>query len=259
MRAFAPGSVTAIFAPAGSGDESMGASFAVEDGVIADVEPAGEAAITVEGDPTDFEPVELALADLGVSARVDVIPEVPIGCGFGASGAATLATALAANEAFDLGQSREELVAASHRAEVAAGTGLGDVFIQDMGGLVIGDGRSRQQFDRDTPIEYVSYGGIPTAEMLADEDLMATIERAGTAALDALPDDPSLATLTREAWKFAEETGLPTAEVRDAVEQVEDAGGVASMAMVGETVFAVDAEGVLLNRTRICPTGAELR
>lgn len=259
MQAFAPGSVTAIFAPAESGDESMGASFAVEDGVIAAVEPADEPAVTVEGDPTDFEPVELALADLGVAARVDLTPEIPIGCGFGASGAATLATALAANEAFDLDRTREELVAASHRAEVAAGTGLGDVFIQEMGGLVIGDGTTRQRFERDAVVEYVSYGGIPTAEMLGDEDLMATIERAGTAALDALPHEPSLADVTREGWAFAAETGLPTADVRDAVGRVENAGGVASMAMVGETVFAVGAAGVLSNRTRICSSGAGLR
>ena len=273
MKAFAPGSVTAVFAPAESGDESMGASFAVEDGVVADVTPADgnatfrnedatpadESVVALDGDPTDFEPVEIVLRNLGVSARVALTAEVPIGCGFGASGAATLATALAANEAFDLGRSRDELVAASHRAEVEAGTGLGDVFVQDVGGLVVGDGTERWRFDRDTPVEYVSYGGIATEEMLADDDLMATIARAGTAALDGLPAEPSLAAVTSAGWTFAEETGLPTAEVRETVAAVEDAGGEASMAMVGETVFAVGVEGVLPNRTQVRSEGAQLR
>ncbi|MFC4449421.1 GHMP kinase [Halorussus aquaticus] len=293
MRAFAPGSVTAVFAPAETADQSKGASVAIADGVLADVtrsdrrdadgpgsdEPNGdESVVTVEGEPTDFEPVELALRELGVSsersddearreasgtdgvaARVDLTPEVPIGRGFGASGAATLATAIAANAEFGLGRSREELVEVAHRAEVEAGTGLGDVFVQNRGGLVVGDGGDTRKYDRETPIEYASFGPIATEEALADDDLMATVAREGSAALDALPDDPSLARLTREAWDFAEAIDLPTDEVRATVADVEAAGGTASMAMVGETVFAVGAEGVLPNRTEVSPEGAQLR
>ncbi|MFC7080940.1 GHMP kinase [Halorussus caseinilyticus] len=203
--------------------------------------------------------MELALETLGVSARSDLTAEVPIGRGFGASGAATLATAIAANAEFGLDYSREQLVEVAHRAEVEAGTGLGDVFVQNRGGLVVGDGGEPRKFERETPIEYASFGPIATDEALADDDLMATVAREGSATLDALPDDPTLADLTREAWDFAEAIGLPTDEVREAVADVEAAGGVASMAMVGETVFAVGAEGVLPNRTEVCPEGARLR
>ncbi|WP_132057371.1 GHMP family kinase ATP-binding protein [Halorussus amylolyticus] len=274
MKAFAPGSVTALFAPTESGDESMGASFAIEDGIVAEVRPADygdvstatdsvargatESVVTVDGDPTDFEPVGLALDALSVTARVELTAEIPIGCGFGASGAATLATALAANAAFDLGKTREELLGISHRAEVTAGTGLGDVFVQEMGGLVVGNGTDRRRYDCETPVEYVSFGGISTEQMLADADLMARIERAGRRALDALSAEPTLAAVTREGWKFTEEVELATEEVREAVASAEDAGGVASMAMVGETVFAAGTEGALANRTRICPEGAGL-
>jgi pantoate kinase len=268
MRAFAPGSVTAVFAPGETADQSKGASVAIADGVIADVrETRGESVqservVTVDGDPTDFEPVELALRKLDVpdrAVRADLTAEVPIGRGFGASGAATLATVIAADAEFGLNRSREELVEVAHRAEVEAGTGLGDVFVQNRGGLVVGDGGEPRKFERETAIEYASFGPIATEEALADEDLMARIEREGTAALDALPDDPTLENLTREAWEFAEAIGLPTAEVREAVEAVESTGGAASMAMVGETVFAVGTEDVLENRTEVCPEGAELR
>jgi len=265
MRAFAPGSVTAIFAPAGSGDESMGASFTVADGITADVRPAEnaprvESPVVLDGEPTDFAPVEIALRQLGLSeeARVALTAEIPIGRGFGASGAATLATALAANAEFDLDRTREQLVEVAHRAEVEAGTGLGDVFVQQMGGLVLGDGTTRWRFDRDDPIEYASFGSIATEDALADDDLMARIDREGTAALDALPDEPSMADVTREGWTFAQAIDLPTEEVREAVADVESAGGVASMAMVGETVFGVGAEGVLANRTAVSPNGARL-
>jgi pantoate kinase len=265
MRAFAPGSVTAIFAPGETADRSRGASVAIAEGVVADVEPAEEterateSVVAVDGKPTDFEPVEMGLETLDVIAEVDLTAEIPIGRGFGASGAATLATALAADAEFGLGRTRAELVEVAHRAEVEAGTGLGDVFVQDMGGLVVGDGGEPRWFDREDAVEYASFGPIATEEALADEDLMARIAREGTAALDGLSADPSLADLTREAWAFAQAIDLPTDEVRATVEEVEDAGGVASMAMVGQTVFAVGADGVLPNRTEVCPDGAHLR
>jgi pantoate kinase len=271
MRAFAPGSVTAVFAPGETADQSKGASVAIADGVVADVQRTptthrdeadrDDAVVTVGGDPTDFEPVELALdkLDLPDAVRVDLTAEIPIGRGFGASGAATLATVIAANAEFDLALSREDLLNVAHRAEVEAGTGLGDVFVQNRGGLVVGDGGDPRKFARETTIEYSSFGPIATEEALADDDLMARVQREGTATLDALPDDPTLAALTRESWEFAQAIDLPTAEVREAVEAVESAGGTASMAMVGETVFAVGVEGVLENQTEVCPEGAELR
>jgi len=85
MRAFAPGSVTAIFAPGETADRSRGASVAIADGVVADVEPAEEterateSVVAVDGKPTDFEPVELALETLDVTAEVDLTAEIPIG------------------------------------------------------------------------------------------------------------------------------------------------------------------------------------
>ncbi|WP_433633251.1 GHMP kinase [Halomicrococcus sp. NG-SE-24] len=259
MEAYAPGSVTAVFAPAESGNESRGASVAIEDGVVASVASADRRVVTLDGDETSFEPVELLLEDLDVTARVDLTAQVPVGCGFGASGAATLATALAVDERFGLGHTREELVEAAHRAEVAAGTGLGDVFIQSMGGLVTSYGDGIERHDRDDRVEYVSFGGMATSDALGDADLMADVERVGGAVLDDLPTDPSLPSLTARAWEFAREIGLPTDRVRDAVTEVEAAGGAASMAMLGETVFAVGVEGVLDERTRVASEGARLR
>lgn len=259
MRAFAPGSVTAIFAPADDPDESLGASFAIADGIVADVTPATEAHVTVGDTPTDFEPVEIVLEALDATARVELDAEIPIGRGFGASGAATLATAIAANAEFDLDHSHDELVQFSHRAEVEAGTGLGDVFIQNQGGLLVGNDSGVERFEPTDAIEYESFGGIDTSEVLADDDLLARIGKAGRTALASLPADPTPAELSIEGWNFARKIGLPTDEVEETVEEVEDAGGTASMAMVGETVFAVGVEDVLANRSEVSTSGAELQ
>lgn len=246
--------------PTGESDRSAGASVAIEDGVVVDVEPAGssDGGVTVDGEAAAFEPIEYLLSDLGVTARVDVRPAVPLGCGFGASGAATLATALAANERFDLGQDRETLLQRAHRAEVAAQTGLGDVFIQERGGIVTSAGPELTRSVTDERVGYASFGGIATSEVLGDEETMDRVRQTGEAVLARVPADPTLDQLLPLAWEFALETGLLTDRVEREVTRVRDAGGAATMAMVGETVVGVGAGDVLPETTRVATEGARL-
>lgn len=258
MQARAPGSVTGLFVPASDGEAARGASFATEDGVVVDVVPADGTAVTVEGDPAPFDPVERVLADLGLTARVDVRPEVPLGRGFGASGAATLATALAAGAEFGLGRSRAELLDAAHRAERAAGTGQGDVFIQDRGGFLYSTGDGTGRVVPDEPVEYASVGGIDTGETLADAALMERFREHGDRELSDLSDPPSLRELAERSWRLVRETGLATDFVEHQVERVRAAEGAASMALFGDTVFAVGVEGVLDHRTTVAGEGARV-
>jgi pantoate kinase len=250
--------VTLLFAPAGSDEGSLGVSVAVADGVTSTVHRADRVAIRVDGAPSGFEPVEHALAALDVTVSVDLDPAVPIGCGFGTSGAATLATVLAADAACGLDRSRGELVDIAHRGELAAGTGLGDVFVQARGGLVydIGDGRGRREVD--APLEYDALGGIPTAEVLGDESAMARIRAAADDAFAAFEPGGSLPAAFDLGWGFAREADLPTDRVRTGVERVRSAGGAASMAMLGETVVAAGVEGVLPGSTRVTADGARV-
>lgn len=258
MDAFAPASVTAVFAPNEAGTRTRGASVALEDGVTVSVEPAETTVTTVDGEPASFEPVAGVLDRLGVTARVDVRPDVPIGAGFGTSGAATLATALVANELQGLGLPRTELVEHAREAEVAAGTGLGDVYIQDTGGLRYDVGNGRERVETDAVVEYSSYVGLSTEEALGDDELMARVREEGTEVLDGLSVPPTLREVFERSWPFAQALGLPTERVVADVERVRAAGGAATMAMLGETVVAVDCEGVLPNRTRVSTTGARL-
>ncbi|MFC7156307.1 GHMP kinase [Halomarina halobia] len=259
-RAYAPGSVTTVFAP---GDEpgggSLGVSVAVEDGVVATVEPADETVIRLDGEATSFEPVERALDRLGVRAVVSLDAGVPVGCGFGASGAATLATALAANEAFVLGEPRGTLVGVAHRAEVAAGTGLGDVFVQSRGGLVWNVGGGIRRARCDARVEYAALGGIATEAVLGDERALARVREAGRATLDRIDPTGAFDALLDRSWAFARRTGLATDPVVEAVARVQRAGGVGTMAMVGETVIATGVEGVLDRETRVTNEGAHVR
>lgn len=258
-RAFAPGSVTGLFAPPSSeGGASRGASFAIRDGVVVELEASTETSVTVEGEPASFEPVVGVLSELGVTASVDVLPAVPLGHGFGASGAATLATAIAAAEAFALDRSRAELVDAAHRAEMDAGTGQGDVFIQERGGLLWTAAEGVRRTAPTEPVEYATDGGIDTAGMLADEAFMETARRAGSRGLDALGSEPTLRELAERSREYVDETDISTPFVDRQIERAEAAGGAAGMALFGETVFAVGVDGVLPERTRVSGDGAKL-
>ena len=260
--AFAPGSVTTIFAPpANPQDGSFGVSFAIDDGVDVTVRPSAETTVLLDGEPTVFEPVEGVLRRLDVSAEVSLTASVPVGYGFGASGAATLATALAANNVFDLGRTREELLEAAHRAEVEAGTGLGDVFVQARGGLVWndGDGDGVQRSEWTGRVEYTAFDGIATSEILGDDRALERVREYGRDSLSRFSPTESLHELLDLSWEFAQRTELATDQVADEVRRVERAGGAASMAMVGETVIATGVQDVLEQSSQITTAGAHVR
>lgn len=257
--AYAPGSVTTVFVPRSDPAEgSLGVSFAVEDGVRATVEPADETTVRLDGSTTAFEPVAGVLDRLGVTAAVSLSADAPVGRGFGASGAATLATALAAVAEFGLDADREDALEAAHRAEVTAGTGLGDVFVQDVGGFVWNTGDGRDRTERTDRIEYSSMGDIATRDVLDDESAVANVADAGTETLSAFHPGDSLQAWFEASWAFAQRTELPTASVERTVERVVDAGGAATMAMVGETVLATGVDGVLDSETRVTNEGARV-
>ncbi len=260
-RARAPGSVTTAFAPADAG--GGGISLATAAGVTADVTLADETRVTLDGDPTSFDPVTIALDTLGVTADVALTAAIPVGRGFGASGAATLATVFAADAAAALGRDSDDLVTVAADAEVAAGTGQSDVFVQEAGGLAfdVGDGRGRRE--RTDRVGYASFGPIPTTSVLGDT---ATMARVADAAHDAFADfdpDAPLSAILDAGWRFARATGLPTDRVRRAVAAVREAGAAATMAMVGETLVATpDAplsapvfDDAVTGRTRVTTDG----
>jgi pantoate kinase len=271
--AYVPGHVTGFFSPCPDDDPSRagsrGAGLTLTDGVRVTARETGDPGVRLDGDPISMPPVETVLSALGVADRARIVAEsdLPLGTGFGVSGAMALGTALAANDRFGCERSANDLVTLAHRAEVEAGTGLGDVVAQARGGVPI-------RLDPGAPahgrldgvpttrrVEYVTFGDLSTAEVLAgDTDPLVT---AGDAALSRLRDCPTLSTLVAESRRFARDAGLLTDRVSEAVDAVVDAGGEASMVMLGETVFALDSgltdAGFDANACRICDAGAHLR
>jgi pantoate kinase len=270
-KAFVPGHVTAFFSVHRHDDPakavSRGAGITLSDGVTVEVEPAPDTRLSIEGDSAAVPPVECVLDALGVTARVGIAPELPIGAGFGVSGAAALGTALAANRAAECGYTENELIGMAHVAEVEAGTGLGDVVAQARGGVPIRlDPGAPEYGDLDgvpetARIEYASFGDLPTAEVIAGDT--APLSAAGESALGDLRTRPTLPDLFVLGREFAREADLLVPEVATAIGAVTDAGGEATMGMLGRTVVALGTglteAGYDAAACRVHPGGATLR
>lgn len=244
--AFVPGHVTGFFSahpdddPAKAG--SRGAGLTLTDGVTVTVQPGESTAIRLDDESIDVTPVTTVLETLDVTARVTAESELPLGAGFGVSGALSLGTALAANQVFDRRLSVNELVTIAHGAEVQAGTGLGDVVAQAHGGVPIRlepgapAYNALDQIPARARVEYVSFGELSTADVLSgDTD---TLSLAGKRALSRVVEEPTLASFVYASRRFSREAELVTPGVRAAIEDVTAVDGQAAMAMLGDTVFA---------------------
>ncbi|MFB6122658.1 MAG: pantoate kinase [Haloferacaceae archaeon] len=244
--AFVPGHVTGFFSahpdddPAVAG--SRGAGLTLSDGVRVTVEP-GDRRVELDGETCEMPPVARVLDAMDVDARVVVESDLPVGTGFGVSGAMALGTALAVNAVFDGGYSENSLITIAHRAEVAAGTGLGDVVAQARGGVPIRLEPGAPAYGEldgipaTARVEYLSLGGLSTEDVLSgDTDRLSA---AGEDALDRLVGCPTLSTFMDASRRFARDAGLLTDRVEATVADVTASGGEASMAMLGETVFAL--------------------
>ena len=266
VRAEAPGHLTAFFSvhhdedPRRSG--SRGAGIAVADGVSVTVQPVD--GVTLNDGPADIEAVDRVLQTFEVPLQASVETELPIGMGCGVSGAAALATALAADEATGAGISRDELITRAHVADVTAGTGLGDVVAQAVGGATIRVEPGAPPFGelRRLPaegrVEYLPLGQISTTEVLAGDTDQLT--RDGEAILAELLEEPSLERLIDLGHQFAEQIDVIDAELDTVLTAIDASGGRACIGLLGRTVVA---PGDALTRagydpvvTRIEPRGA---
>jgi pantoate kinase len=294
VTAFAPAHITGFFATMPDPDPikagSVGCGLCLEAGVTArvtigttgttdtadtpdtaDITGSG-ALIRLNGEQIDLPTVEYVVGSmLGTGHSrlvVDLTADIPLGYGFGVSGAAALATALAVNTDLGQGLTMEQAAAVAHSAEVVNRTGMGDVAGQYAGGLVIrtaagapGVGAVEKVPVDAMDVSWVCLGEISTSSVLDDEKTMEKINILGQRALKALLKRPGLEHFMSLSRDFAFGTGLVSPGAADAIEAVEASGGLASMAMLGDTVFALGDGSALMEfgpvgSSRIGTTGA---
>lgn len=189
--------------------------------------------------------------------RVRTELKMPFGAGFGASGAGALGCAYALNSLFDLGLTANQAAAVAHEGEVTHRTGLGDVIAQNAGGLVVrlhpgapGTGIIDRIPVPPLPISFVVRGPISTKQVLSDERVMSAVNAAGESALKELLKRPTFANFLKLSRRFTLDSCLASDWALEVIEAVEAVGGLASMIMLGDAVFAFGDVGATAEALR---------
>ncbi len=189
----------------------------------------------------------LDLVGANFSIAVDHSFEVPIGTGFGTSGAGALSLSLALNEALELNLPFVEASQIAHEAEIASKTGLGTVIAEAFGGLEVrmkpgspGLGRIVEiPFSGDDVVFAASFGPLSTTHVLSTPWMRERINGHARELLWQLIDDPSATKFMQLSREFSNGIGLATHRVKSLLSLFDTLQIPASMLMMGDGVFSI--------------------
>lgn len=254
-KAFAPGNLSCVFKIIphleATKMHSLGMGFTITEGVVVTVsQHSSQTTVQFNDSEIHFPTVVAVVQKLTHQPmQVEIHSPLPLGCGFGLSGAASLATTYALNDLLELGKSEEELAMTAHVAEVENRTGLGDVCAQYHGGCLVKLKRGYPLAAERLPIPaqpiyYRYFSSIQTKSILESTERRERINRAANETLQALEkltksDTVDFNACIRLSKQFSLNSGLlEDKHVQGTIREIEEAGGVASMIMLGNAVFS---------------------
>ncbi|MDI9624756.1 MAG: pantoate kinase [Methanothermobacter sp.] len=257
-RIFVPSHITGFFQivehenPLFTG--SRGAGVVIDKGVITTVRSSRSDKIQVRVDG-DYDPSNITFKVIELLREKSQIIEglmihynfeVPMGCGFGASAACALGTVLGIARMLEIPITFNEAASIAHRAEVELKTGLGDVMGESVGGIVLrlkegapGYGLTDRIIHEPLYVVCKAFGELDTTMILKDPKKKRMINLIGSGMLPKLLKDPKPENFMRLSYEFAEKTKLLTSNVKESLEIVKEEVIGASMAMLGDTIFAL--------------------
>ncbi len=154
------------------------------------------------------------LIDYPISVKLKHFFDLPVGCGYGASGSGALGTIFGLNKLLNLNLTNLESGRIAHIAEVVNKTGLGTVCGQLGGGLCILKepgypcNYKRLKSPEDLLVICGSFGAIKTKSILTDEKLSSNIKKAGKLALNKLLLKPNYKNFIKASYEFVENTQI---------------------------------------------------
>jgi pantoate kinase len=221
---------------------SRGAGFNLDVGVktVVRLRRSGDVEVS-GGNDVSRDVVERVLHGFGVRAHVELKHDelVPMGVGYGVSGATALGAAIATSVALGNVMTLSQAGAVAHVVEVEHMTGLGDVIAQIHGGVEVrvkegapGVGVvDKLLHEPDLRLITVILRKIPTREMLAKK--REAINKHGNLALTKLLKRPNIEVLMREAKAFAEAVGFMDEDVKRVAEEVIERGALGASVKKG--------------------------
>jgi len=253
--AFCPGHITGFFEICLSDDllstGSRGAGLCLTLGATSVVDAADSAKqsihVSINGRKSDAGVTKHALRYLAEQERlrisVSTTLDLPVSQGFGMSAAGSLSASLALAEV--LGKSRQKAFEAAHIAEVERGGGLGDVSALHRGGVTVRKKAGLPpigkvlRIDGEPEVVLCVVGRrMLTKSVLTNPAKAEAINATGSRKVDELLKKPSIYRLMELSAQFTQESGLASRRILDAMSAASKLG-MASMAMLGNSVFAV--------------------
>jgi len=264
FKAFSPAHITGVFQVKDSPNPlekgSRGVGVTLEKGVYTElkVERSDRWKVTVRSvgarvkGEVSRKVVELLSSKVSTPHRVEIFHrfEVPVGAGYGASGAGALGVALAFDEALNLGLSPLEAANVAHVAEVCCGTGLGTVSAETWGGLVFRVKAGAPSLGvvkkiRADGLKVVSlcWGSLPTTSLLSNPQFTGFIREVGGGFLEKFEGNPTVEGFLEVSKGFSETLQLYSPRVRRALRLLEaDGRWNFPLNMFGEAVFTLVEE-----------------
>jgi len=245
-QAFAPSHITGFFQIFPNGSTGAGLNTALGARTRVECENGGlEVSITINGErssaPVSTKVLELFQADFR-DASLSIAHEIgyPIGYGMGMSGAGAFSLALALNELTQTKRSYQECMEIAVRAEIESGTGLGDVVAQQFEGVMIGlapyPSRTVEILPSDKKLVVCAFfEPLETKKIIRNEEWKQRINEVGASCMEALLRERTVSNFIALSRRFTLETGLANETVRRVLEAVPES----SMAMLGQSVFAL--------------------
>jgi pantoate kinase len=250
-KAFAPAHITGFFMIFPNG--STGAGINLEEGAETEVslhESAGQGSadaveVVVNRGDTDAVVSRRVAEAFGESIAyrritASTTTTFPVGYGFGMSGAGSFSFSLALNAALGAGKSYKECMQIAADAEIFCGTGLGTVMTQQFSGFLIGEepypSRSARQIKcTEDTVVCCFLDPIETSSIIRDSGWKERINSVGQECMVEINRQPTIPNFRNLARHFTLTTGLASEPVKKIMDDVKSA----SMAMLGQTLFAI--------------------
>lgn len=259
-EAFAPGHITGFFKAEVEPKEpqlkgSIGAGFCIKEGVTTKVKITSSDKpsfrIIVRGYKSDNTQVSEYVAKefLKIANSNNYFLEIehdvriPVGYGLGSSGAVALSLAFALNKALGTNLSRTQVGQIAHNAEIHCQTGLGTVLSSYHGGFEIrtkhgapGIG-SLKKIHTDYSVIVVCFSPISTKKFIKNE--LSRINGLGGKMVSKLLKSRDQMEFLDMSLEFAKYVGVITPKMQQVIDDLQEHGFKAGIAMFGETVFTL--------------------
>jgi pantoate kinase len=255
-EAYSPGHISAFFeidtnSPHIDRKGSKGAGICTKKGANAEVivTPSRRQSISVEvngkndNNEVTVRALKLLAKDMKYKIKANIKTELPISQGCGMSAAGTLSSAIALSSC--LGLTYKEAVNASHTAEIELRGGLGDVAAECIGGIDIRyDPGIPQHIHYDKILESgeivlcVIGPPVKTKEILDSNSKRVMFNKYGHTAMENISKEATLEGIFKYGKEFSLNTKLPTRLMKEAIDVIWEHGGMASLAMIGNTIYA---------------------